>query len=632
MEEAPQFQGYHLPTSSTTYTPNQFFDVVLRHGSRGVVRLVSYMIRKTLGWSDQDGNPQEPQVHFTYRQLEQKAGIGHSMIRTAIDEALAARYICCIQAGTVNTSGMLGTPAVYELNWDDRSVYVTDPNDFNGFFSGDGNLTYIPNDFFDFTVPTETLALVRVVGAIIRYTIGFQNRYGFRRQKVAMSITEIQNKTGIKGRQHIVRALQDGIERNHIIRLEMGFFDPEAGKESHPSVYGVRWLESSKAAETSRQTSDTPKRLPEDLPRQKSNTPKKLPGLQTQDTPKRLPERTEKVTGEYSEKVTGIEITRNNTSLNNNSRGNGLAEAAFAVVAEISSLPSADSTIITDLLREAGFNELTARRIAASHPEEIIRQQLAWLPLRNASRNPLGMLRRSIQENWPAPAEPILDSAIVSTSPETAESPAYAFAACFYAGWAGNPGRSAARPSANDLAAASTFVQMLLDVSPDATQMGHWGREFGAYAKKMEEDNPKVIRSLVYALRAHGDAFYVSWREKRKQQILQVRAEARKAHQERYLNHYNAYLRTREEEIREECPDAYALFIKDEEEQRNKYRTGIFANSKIAQRILETHDREGERLERFREFFQKETLPQALDFWEWDERSNAERFEAGVTV
>ncbi len=41
------FTGYPAPTSNTTYTPNQFFDVVLRHSSRGCVRLVAYMIRKT---------------------------------------------------------------------------------------------------------------------------------------------------------------------------------------------------------------------------------------------------------------------------------------------------------------------------------------------------------------------------------------------------------------------------------------------------------------------------------------------------------------------------------------------------------------------------------------------------------
>ena len=52
------FTGFALPTSNTTYTPNQFFDVCLPHYPRGVVRLVAFMIRKTLGWCDEHGHPQ----------------------------------------------------------------------------------------------------------------------------------------------------------------------------------------------------------------------------------------------------------------------------------------------------------------------------------------------------------------------------------------------------------------------------------------------------------------------------------------------------------------------------------------------------------------------------------------------
>lgn len=636
MEPEPPFQGYSLPTSNTTYTPNQFFDVVLPYGSRGVVRLVSHMIRKTLGWSDADGNPQEPQVHFSYRQLEQQAGIGHSMIRSAIDEALAARYIRCIQAGTANTPGTLGTPALYELNWDDCGEYITDPKDFAGFFAGNGNLTYIPNDFFDYTIPMESLALVRVIGAIIRYTIGFQTRYGFRRQKIAMSITDIQKKTGIKGRQHIVRALQDGIERNHIVRLEMGFFDPEAGKESHPSVYGIKWLEPASIEENSRRISNTPKKLPDDeadIPRQNSNTPKKLPSRQAYHTPKRLPERTEKVTGGYSEKVTGIEITQNNTSINNNSRGEAVAPPPTLAVAEISASPVDNRDSVVILLNTAGFDERTAHKIATAHPEENIRQQIAWLPQRNPSRNPLGMLRLAIEENWPAPALAAGEggSGVLRTGEPTGPA-TQVFAAHFYAGWAGNPGRSAAPPSANDLVAAGPFVQMLLEQIPDPAQVAAWGRDFGAYAREQEQDNPKAVCSLVYALRTHGDAYYLTWKQKRRQKTAQFGAEARTAHRARHQESYRVYLRTRCEDIQREAPEAYALFVAEEEEKRNKFRTGILTNTGLAKRVLEAHDREEERLERFRVFFQKETLPQVLDFWEWDRRCNPDRFESGETV
>ena len=60
------FSGYPAPTSNTTYVPNQFLDVVLRRASRGAVRLVGYMLRRILGWSNPDGSPQETQVRFSY--------------------------------------------------------------------------------------------------------------------------------------------------------------------------------------------------------------------------------------------------------------------------------------------------------------------------------------------------------------------------------------------------------------------------------------------------------------------------------------------------------------------------------------------------------------------------------------
>jgi hypothetical protein len=69
------FAGFAAPTSNTTYTPNQFFDVCLPHCSRGTVRLVAYMIRKTLGWCDAHGNPQQEVIQFSYSELERYAGV-----------------------------------------------------------------------------------------------------------------------------------------------------------------------------------------------------------------------------------------------------------------------------------------------------------------------------------------------------------------------------------------------------------------------------------------------------------------------------------------------------------------------------------------------------------------------------
>jgi hypothetical protein len=68
------FPGFAPPTSNTTYTPNQFFDVVLPHASRGCIRIVAYLLRKTLGWCDALGNPQREQIAVSNSELERRAG------------------------------------------------------------------------------------------------------------------------------------------------------------------------------------------------------------------------------------------------------------------------------------------------------------------------------------------------------------------------------------------------------------------------------------------------------------------------------------------------------------------------------------------------------------------------------
>jgi hypothetical protein len=75
--------------------------------------------------------------------------------------------------------------------------YVTDTDEFDGFFAGNGNLTHIPNEFFDHTIPRETLAVVKIVGVIIRNTIGFQTKFGFRRLEAALSFSDIMRKAAI---------------------------------------------------------------------------------------------------------------------------------------------------------------------------------------------------------------------------------------------------------------------------------------------------------------------------------------------------------------------------------------------------------------------------------------------------
>jgi hypothetical protein len=308
--DAP-FAGFQSPTSNTTYTPNQFFDVVLSTASRGVVRLVAYMIRQTLGWSDAEGRPQEAHITISYRDLETRAGIAQSKIRAVLDEAIAARFVRCVRPGQSHVSGAQGAAALYELCWDEQDIYITDQTAFQGFYAGNGNLTYIPNEFFDVLIHQETLAVIKVVGAIIRYTIGFQTRYGLRRQQIAISFTELQRKTGIVSRRSLNEALHTALERHYLQVIESGYFDPHAGQNSRAATYGVHWHDPASTAVAQAPAASTDavsphneanasKRIPEErLQKDTGNASKRIPGT----PPKGYRERLQKDTGNASKRI-----------------------------------------------------------------------------------------------------------------------------------------------------------------------------------------------------------------------------------------------------------------------------------------------------------------------------------------
>lgn len=55
------------------------------------------------------------------------------------------------------------------------------------------------------------------------------------------------------------------------------------------------------------------------------------------------------------------------------------------------------------LLRDKGFDDTAAKELSTSYPEERIKRQCEWFPLRAMDRNPLGALRKSIAEDWGDP-------------------------------------------------------------------------------------------------------------------------------------------------------------------------------------------------------------------------------------
>lgn len=367
------FSGFHPPTSNTTYTPNQFFDVCLPHASRGCLRVVAYLIRKTLGWCDALGNPQREQIEVTHRELERRAGISHDMIRAALNEALSKHFIECIREGRASSAGDFGKSALYALKWDSRPSYVRSLEDFRGFYEGEGHLTDIPNEFFDRLIPRENLSVIKVVGSVIRYSIGFQAKHGGRRRHATLAYSQIMKVSGLSSRRTLAQAIREAVARNYIVRLDAGYFSARIS-ERRSATYAVRWSDGFHAESAP----TTPKRIPAGLwinPSEKDTS-----GLvdrsvsATSAAPKRIP-------ADRSEKET-IETKHINEKQK---------QAA-------------------DLLRKEGFDAGAADRLAATYPGEVIRRQIEWLPQRHPSRNRAGLLRRAIEGDWPQPGSGATDT------------------------------------------------------------------------------------------------------------------------------------------------------------------------------------------------------------------------------
>ncbi len=186
------FPGFEHLTANYIYCPNQFFDVCLPHCSRGAVRLVAYLLRRTLGWLDANGDPIEQDIQVTYQELINEARISRGAISKAINEAITAGFIVQVRAGRPDGRERPSESACYMLRWDSERAYSSDPKAFSGFYAGEGNRSPVPNAFFDHVIPQETLAVVKVVGTVLRFTVGYQHQFG-RRTQATLSYSFIQN-------------------------------------------------------------------------------------------------------------------------------------------------------------------------------------------------------------------------------------------------------------------------------------------------------------------------------------------------------------------------------------------------------------------------------------------------------
>jgi hypothetical protein len=582
-----EFEGFAALQSNTTYCPNQFFDVVLPHFPRGVVRLVGYIIYRTFAWSDRDGRPMSEQHKVSYRELIDKAGISRGALKEAIVQAIRGNLLQCVQPGRPSQAGAEAESSVFELKWH-AGAYCTDPVLFRGFFEGTGNRTYIPNQFFTRLLPNEPLSVLKVVGSILRFSIGFEVKRGFRRQQVALSYADIQRYSGIVNPTHLASALKHALATRYIARIEEGRFDRNAGRASKAAVYSLRWatdaIESVEAgskgiaAEGTACDATRSKRIAPDRFKEDSECG------------------SERGAAERFKHDSGIEIKQLNKASKQQRR-------AAAVDCE-------DEAAYQRLI-EIGFDQATSLRLASSRSLERVERQIACMGKRNPTRNPLGMLRRAIEEDWPEPV-----NLAVELSAE--QSPSMVFVRHFYAGLADNALTPVALPSSADLAAADPLVQSLLSMWPDTSQVEAWGRQFGQRAAEQPGANQRP-RSLALAVRPFGDAFLAWVRRDRERHRRQTAQAEREAHEARLKGDYQRYLLTCEVRLQEQDPARYGEFLAHRDERRTSLVR--FAPSGAESVLLRGFETEAARLEDFRVF----CSPEVLDFAAWDLHHNHHR-------
>lgn len=202
------FLGFLPPTSNVTGTPNQYFDVLMPICSGPAFKIAGYMIRRSLGWVDAFGNPQEEQLAITHSAVVGKAGVSGAHVRPGLDELIDLNAIECLRQPQPPRTGSPAVVGLYALKWDARPQYITDPARFAGFFDGEGNFTYIPNQYFDEILPFESSSVAKVVATVARYSIGYKSQRGTRRRFTRASLSFVEGRANVS-RKTAVAALKD---------------------------------------------------------------------------------------------------------------------------------------------------------------------------------------------------------------------------------------------------------------------------------------------------------------------------------------------------------------------------------------------------------------------------------------
>ncbi|QEG21000.1 hypothetical protein [Mariniblastus fucicola] len=358
-QRAEIFRGFEPLNSNYVYCPNQFFDICLKSSSRGMVRIVAYILRQTLGWLDENGQPVNQRVKVSYQDLITKAGVSRGAISKALQLAVASGFLDCCVIGNANAKGRSSQSAEYTLRWDENGEYTGTYDRFEGFFAGDGNRTPVPNSFFDSVIPAENLAVVKVVGAVIRHTVGYQTQFGGRRKVTPLSCSFIQRYTNLSNRRNLIAAIRRAESAGYITKEKAGSFSPVPSEQSATS-YSIRWLQTNKNSDSGSKMTPAAQQFKNDTSNGSRMTP-----------------------AERFKNDTSIEITNSNKILKQQTA-------------------AADLKTRNQLI-EVGFDDATANDLIEKRGVAVAQKQLDWIDARKPE-NRSAMLRRAIEEDWSEPA------------------------------------------------------------------------------------------------------------------------------------------------------------------------------------------------------------------------------------
>ena len=516
-------------------------------------------------------------------------------MKSAIEEALDMKFIERISHGRAHSAGVSGHAAVYSLRWGTSDEYVTKLSAFDGFFAANGNLTHIPNQFFDEAIPNNSLAVIKVVGVIIRNTIGFQTKFGFRRQEVRLSFTQIMRRTGIRSRSTVNIAIQEAIKGSHIRVHAKGKFDPRAGIMSEATTYGIRWDERHQGASLRLMAAVGASEIePEkEAERRKGKLvalPKSNQGFASKIEPESHPKSNQK----GFRNRTDIETTKNNSSKQH------AAEEAVSIY----------EGVRARLIAE-GIADRTAHRLMRRFPPERIQRQLDWISSRDIRKSRTGFLIRAIEQDLPQP---------IPTAPESV--PGAMFAANFYAEMAGNPATPIAQPSAAEIRLSAEFIRSIRVLESP----GELGRAFAKVTKQRSANTRLQVQTLSLAMRLNADFFVRSQAETHHKSGNAVSTNCREEHEARMLPKFLKHVKClvmRAEPKR----DLDAEFSAYKENQLAK----LLAISGRAHEILARQVQTESGLDELCLEFLQRTWPLLVPrFWTWDRTDNDTPFQSGV--